>query len=620
MPGLVGYTNETVGGRKSLEAMVNVMGDCVVDRFFGRSLHAARLHLGVFNAEKQPIWNEDGTLGIMIYGKIYGYEEEMERLKDLGHKIAKPDNDAEFILHAYEEWGNNAFVKLNGSYALIIFSDQEGRLTIVNDRFGTRPIYYALKEGNLIFASTVRAILEYPYPKVLNEKTIVKFFRYGRLGILGDDTWFEGVHVMPSASFLEFYKEKIRIRKYWDLVYSADYGKREELFVEELVRKFKKAVNMRIDDNVKFGVSLSGGLDSRSVCAAMNRKNLSKVHAYTFGIKDCSEFRIAKSVARELGFKNHTIVELNPEDLASYAEKAVRLSDGLDIVSASYIPYVYEKIREIGIKVFLQGFAFDLTLGGSYMDEQILQAENVNDLALALDKHYTLFSLSETEALLGEKLRRIIHGVQCEFAEAIKNAKGDSIPNKADYFALNTRVRRFTIMGSVIGREFIEECLPTIDNEVIDVILKIPPQLRFGHRIYKKFLSALNKKLASIPYSKTMIPANAPDIFWRFGTTYLRFIYLFKRGILKLSGGRICLLNKHSWFDFDNILRRSSAWKKLLAETILNDESLCYKLGYLNREFARKLVKEHYSGIRNSGEKIAFLVTFELFLRMYFKE
>jgi len=68
------------------------------------------------------------------------------------------------------------------------------------------------------------------------------------------------------------------------------------------------------------------------------------------------------------------------------------------------------------------------------------------------------------------------------------------------------------------------------------------------------------------------------------------------------------------------VWRVSPAWRKLLTETILNDESLCYKLGYLNKEFVKKVVKEHYSRIKSNSEKIAFLVTFELFLRIHFKE
>lgn len=621
MPGLVGYTlNGTLKSRKSLEAMVNAMGNFVVDRFYGKSLHVARLHLGVFNVEKQPIWNEDGTLGIMTYGKIYGYEQEMEKLKDLGYKFAKANNDAEFILHAYEEFGNDAFAKLNGSYAFIIFNDQKGTLTIVNDRFGTRPIYYATKDENLIFASAVKAILKYPYPKILNEKTIVKFFRYGKLGILGDDTWFRGIRVMSSASFLEFHKGKMQIKKYRDLNYSADYNKKEEIFVKELVNKFRRAVNMRIANDVKYGVSLSGGLDSRSVCAAINRENFSKIHAYTFGVKNCNEFRVAKLVTSAIGLKNHTLIELNPNDLLKYAEKVVLLTDGLDTVGVSFIPYVYEKIREIGIKVFLQGFLLDMTLGGSFMNKSMIEAKNINDLTLALDKLYTLFSPSEIRELLSGELRHMVKDVHREFYAMVRNAKGDTFPNKADYFTLSTRMRRYTLMGSIISREFVEESLPTIDNEVIDIITKIPPEYRYGHRLYKKFLSALSQELASIPYVKTMVRANAPDIFWKFGMLYLKFIRFIKRALWKLSRGRIYLPNKHYYIDMGEVWRVSPAWRKLLAETILNDESLCYKLGYLNKEFVRKIVKEHFNGITNNSEKISFLITFELLLRVHFRE
>lgn len=622
MPGLVGYTlNKIVRNRKSLKAMINVMGDFTVDRFYGRSLHVARLHLGVFTVEKQPVWNGNGTLGIMTYGKIYGYEREMEKLEDLGYKFVKANNDAEFILHAYEEFGNDAFAKLNGSYAFIIFNDQEGKLAIVNDRFGTRPIYYAAKDGNLIFGSSVRAILKYPYPKFLNEKTVVKFFRYGRLGILGDDTWFRGIRVMPSASFLEFHKGKMRIGKYWDLEYSADYGKKEELFVSELVRKFRKAVNMRITNDVKFGVSLSGGLDSRVVCAAINREELSKIHTFTFGIKNCNEIKIAKLVTNRIGInKNHILIEFEPEDLIKYAKEVVYLTDGMGSVSVSFLPYANEMIREAGIKVFLQGFALDLTLGGSFMSKRSISAKNVRDLIIALDRRYTLFSPSELKALLTKRLIHYINDAHTEFVTIARNAKGDTYPNKADYFHMNTHVRRQTLMGSIVEREFIEESLPTIDNEVINVITKIPPEYRHDYILYRKFLSALDPELASIPYAKTMVRANASDIFWKFGIFYLKFMRFIRRALWKFTRGRIYLPNKHYYIDMGEVWRVNPAWRKLLAQTILNNDSLCYKLGYFNKEFVRKVVKEHYGGIKNNSEKMAFLVTFELFLRIHFKE
>jgi len=113
--------------------------------------------------------------------------------------------------------------------------------------------------------------------------------------------------------------------------------------------------------------------------------------------------------------------------------------------------------------------------------------------------------------------------------------------------------------------------------------------------------------LAKIPYQRTLIPAIFPRPLWRLGSLLLI--------LNKIVKGK---LFKHHYFDFDEILRTLNNWKKLIGETLLNNESLVYKLGYLNKDFVEKLVKAHYSG-ENYGEKLAFLITFELFLRIFFQ-
>ena len=115
MPGLVGYTfSKDLKKRKPLKSMISTMGNFAVDEFYGHSLHIARVHPAIFNKGAQPVWNENKMLGIMFYGKIYGYEQEMKKLREQEHKI-EAGSDAEFVIHAYEEFGNEAFTKLNGS-------------------------------------------------------------------------------------------------------------------------------------------------------------------------------------------------------------------------------------------------------------------------------------------------------------------------------------------------------------------------------------------------------------------------------------------------------------------------------------------------------------------------
>ncbi|MCS7374776.1 MAG: hypothetical protein NDF56_07345 [archaeon GB-1845-036] len=168
-------------------------------------------------------------------------------------------------------------------------------------------------------------------------------------------------------------------------------------------------------------------------------------------------------------------------------------------------------------------------------------------------------------------------------------------------------------MGSVINRYFLEELLPAIDKDLIDVIRRIPPHLRYNHKIYRRFLISLNPELARIPYQKTLLPPIIPTSLWRFSF----IIHLLMKIIRKISKGRIGYA--HTYFDFNNLLRYSKPWKKLLKETLLREDSLIYKRGYLNRNYVVKLVKEHING-KNNGEKLAFLISLELVLKLFFND
>jgi len=532
--------------------------------------------------------SEDGTIGAIVYGKVLG----------------NATNPAEHLIQIYKRYGKKALSELNGSFCGVIFENTASpKVILITDRFGSRPLYYAFKDGEIIFSSHAKGILSYPFPKKLNERTLVKFLLYGKIGILGDDTWFEGIKLLPPASVLTFFSDgKYMIEKYWGLEYVSELSKKDA--IESLCKAFKEAVNEMVSNaNDNLAVLLSGGLDSRAILAALSPKNRRRITAVTFGVKGCDDILIAQKVTAKLRLK-HIIIEYDPDELSKYAEKVVYLSEGQDTVNASFIPYVAEQIDRRGLSCYLQGFMFDLLLGGSFLSKDLFK---YNGFITALEKKSKLFEPKEIKELLNERLLHLVPSVRKEFIELAKESKGNSTANKADYFFINTRVRRYTLMGSVINREFWEELLPTIDNNVIEVIRKIPPELRFNYYLYREFLIRLNLDLSKIPYQKTLIPPIFPHILWRLG--YLLLI------LNRIAKGKLI---KHTYFNFDEILHNSNNWKKLVMETLLNDESLAYKLGYLKKDFVKKLVKAHYSG-KNYGEKLAFLITFELFLRVFFQ-
>ena len=561
--------------------------------------------------------NEDGNLGCLVYGQIFDIHKHLSfpskkegNSSNLNHDKSNP---AEHMLHVYESQGVEAFSGLNGSFCAVIFNRNQPKVLLIMDRFGTRPIYYAFKDGELIFSSHSRVILNYPsFPRKLNEKTLVKFLMYGKIGILGDDTWFEGIKLMPPSSVLEFTGKDFGIRRYWDLEYRSELDERDA--VNLLVKKFRKAVNIRASA-IERGLCLllSGGLDSRSVLGALNKENLHKVTAITYGVRNCDDIIIAKMVTRKLGVK-HLVIEYDPDKLVSYAKQVVYLTDGQDIVSVAYLPYVAEKLRRLGFRYYLQGYMFDVLLGGIFLSWKILHAHSFHEFLTILAKKYAVFTMKELKKLLSPKLYRNVPFAIRAFVKAAKESKGDCFGNRCDYFTINTRSRRYILMGSIILREFLEELLPAIDNEVIDIIRRIPPQYRFKHRIYRKFLMSLNPDLAKIPYQKTLLPPLIPTPLWLLS---IIIVYFLIRIIKLFSKGRLSY--EHTYFNFDNILRTSVAWKKLVEDTLLNEDSLIYRYGYINKDYVVRLVKEHMSG-KNNGEKLAFLISVELFLRCFFDQ
>jgi asparagine synthase (glutamine-hydrolysing) len=556
--------------------------------------------------------NEEGSLGCAIYGKVFGFDGRVVSLEKVGHRFRDKSSGAEFILHLYEERGETAFEELNGSFLVVLFGIHQPRLMLVTDRFGTRPLYYSEKDRELIFSSHLRGILSYPVPKRVDVQAFIESMRYGRIGLLGDKTWIEGIKLMPPASVMRFSAQGCEIRRYWDLEYSPSRESNEPEIVKSLVRTFREGVRKRVRSDVgRCCVSLSGGLDARAIIGSLEPVDLHKVFAATFGemrgTYDCDEVRIAEKVCRKLGVRHVVVDEYFFNHLERYVEFVIHIGAGEAPVSLVILPYFYDKIRRAKADCFLQGYMLDLLLGGSFLSRQLFTIKTFSEFLAFLDQRSTVFTDDDLERLLKKKLHPNISLARQHFAEIARRSSGDCFANKADYFFIATRVRRWTIMGSLCDREFLEELLPTIDNDFIEVVRKIPFELRYRHRIFRKFLMALNVELAKICYANSLVPPIFPLFVWRFGAAVresLRLLHILSGGVVKVSLGRS--------YDLSQALRSDPNWRRMIGKTILNASRGLYN--YVNREEVERLVHEHIAGIRDNSEKLIQLMTAELFL------
>jgi len=615
MPGLIGI----VWNNRLDEPLLDKMANSIkheqwhrVDKYSDSFFSGARVSLGIFNPEPQPIFNEDRNICIFMYGKVYDYERKVSELKSRGHEFTV-GNDADFCLHSYEEYGKNFVNSLNGSFVLTIYDLKRKRVIIANDRYGFRPLYYSVSDDKLLFASEVKAILEdKAFKKELNDETIADFFAFGE--ILGNKTFFKGIETLPPASVLTYDGGNISMEQYWDFNYEPDYRLSEDEIVDQLVLTFTKAVEIRMRDNLRYGISLSGGVDSRTVLAAISKSQRHSVTAFTFGLPGCDEIKIAQRVAKEAGV-NHLIIELDADELLPYGEEVVRLSDGMDTIAVSFLPYAFDRVRE-QVDVFLQGLGLDVLLGGLYLNRQMLSAKTVEDLiANYLNTRlfsHTMMSKLFVSSTYHRKIEDVlVNSIKCAFEQII----GERPVDKRDSFMLRNHMRRFTILGSVITRNKTEEATPALDNKFIDLVSQIPLYLRFNHRIHRKFFIKLAPELAAIPYQQTMVRADAPLMVWRLGEAYQSYKERIKKEIWRLTRGKIYLPNKRDYVNFDEWLRLNEKWRGLVRRLLL-DEKACYH-DYLNREYIETLIKEHEAGKVDRSQQLAYLATFELFLRLF---
>lgn len=617
MPGLVGIVSKNDVKGQLLWQMANSIKHeefHKIDKYFNPEFGVARVHLGIFNPEPQPIFNEDKSLCIFMEGKIYGYEEEMNELKNK-HDI-KIGNDPEFCLHMYEEYGIDFVKKLNGSFVIVIYDLEENKTIIVNDRYGLRPIYYAQNDGMMLFSSEVKAILEdTTFKKELNYEAVADFFAFGKL--LGNKTFIRGIEVLPPASIFVYDKINSSLEQYWDFTYEPDYNLSEDEIADKLVEIFRKAVNIRMKDNLRYGVSLSGGLDSRSILGAIDKNNGKHHTTFTFGSVFCDEVKIAKMVAEELKIE-HKVIDFTPEEILPYSREVINYSDGMDTIGICLEPFVFNKVRAF-VDVSIQGVPGDLSLGGSYLNKNILKATNDDELLeiLCSTKNLFIFSDDLLSKLFNNEYYKIIKDMPLiSVKELLGRMKGKNYGNRCDYFYLQNHVRRFALMGSVIDRNKIEEAQPFYDNEFIDLIMKIPPELRLNHRIYRRFLIKLAPELAKIPYNKTMVRADAPFVIWKIGSLYQGVKGKFNKTIFKLSGGKISFSNERSYVNFDKWFRTNEDWKRFTEVTLLNSDALIKK--YVNQQYIKLLIKDQKAGI-NHSTRLINLLTFELFLQMFFQ-
>lgn len=335
--------------------------------FVGRGSALAMRRLSIIDVTggHQPMSSESGHVQAVVNGELYNYRELREELKARGH-VFHTHSDAEVLPHLYEEHGADLVTRINGMFGLAVWDEANRTLVIARDRMGQKPLYWSYTGGALVFASELKAILEYPeIERRIDHSSMAKYLAYEY--VPAPHTIFEGINKLEPGHLLRYSDGKMTVRSYWEVPLGGErIGLTEEEASKEFLRLFERSVERRLISDVPLGVFLSGGIDSSSVVAMMvGRMPARDVKTFSIAFEEPSfdESSFARQVADHFG-TDHREELVRPKDLIALLPQVISLLDE-PFADASIIPtYALSKFTRRSVTVALGGDGGDELFAG----------------------------------------------------------------------------------------------------------------------------------------------------------------------------------------------------------------------------------------------------------------
>lgn len=336
------------------------------------SLGMRRLSVIDVSGGRQPIWNKTRTVCVIMNGEIYNFQELREHLIASGHRF-ETKSDTEVLVHLYEEHGDDCVEHLRGMFAFAIWDREKQVLLLARDRLGIKPLFYALQDGRLCFASEIKALLAGGVQGTLDAQALRQFLTF--LYVPSPSTIYESIRQLPPGHTLTFTRGRMSLRRYWSLkpdpAAAALGGEEAE---ERLLAHLKEAVRLHLVSDVPLGVFLSGGIDSSTVVAMMRAVSGGPIRTFTIGYgpedESYNELTFAREVANRFG-TDHDEQIVKP-DAVDLLPRIVRAFDEPFADSSAIPNYLIAEVARRSVTVALAGHGGDELFGGypRYMGQQ----------------------------------------------------------------------------------------------------------------------------------------------------------------------------------------------------------------------------------------------------------
>jgi len=470
--------------------------------------HTRLAILDLSTAGHQPM-SAGGRWTITFNGEIYNFKELRRTLEQRGLDV-RSQSDTEVILRAYEAFGEACVDHLRGMFAFAIWDEQERTCLLARDRFGIKPLYYHVRDGRLVFASEVRALLASGVvPRDLDGEALYGYFRAG--SVPDPRTLLSAVRSLDAAHVMTWRAGEIRTRKYWDLSFApSDSAGAAELTRTALL----DSIRHHFVSDVPVGVFLSGGIDSTCLVTLAKAAGIDDLHTITMSVPGSpgDEGDRARRTAEYFG-TCHAECRV---DAASGQQLFGRFLQAMDQPSIDGLNTfaVSSFARERGMTVMLSGLGADELFGGykSFSDVPRLarwsqrlatapplrrgvtsvlasrgdprhrrladMVEQPPSLSAAYATYRAIFTRAEARTLAARYA-----GPAADFDEEPGDLPGDPTPEDAvsrlelSRYVRNQLLRDGDVMSMAFGLEL---RTPFLDAGLVETVSRIPAAVRLA--------------------------------------------------------------------------------------------------------------------------------------------
>jgi asparagine synthase (glutamine-hydrolysing) len=340
-----------------------------VDR--GCGIGMRRLSIIDLSTGHQPMSNEDGSVWIVFNGEIYKYQELRASLIARGHRF-QTASDTETIIHLYEEEGVEGIQRLHGMFAFAIWDARRNRLLLARDRFGKKPLYYAVLPTGIYFGSEISCLRQAGVPLETDAEALRLYFQFNY--IPDPLTAYRAIRRVPAGGWLTWQRGEVQHGRYWQMPVSVAQPAAGLTHAEAVIRvreKFDEAVRIRMIADVPLGAFLSGGIDSSSVVASMALQSPEPIKTFSIGFEESrfNELPYARMVAEKYATDHHEIV-VRPDSIAIIQKFMKHF--GEPFADSSAIPtFIVSEFAARSVKVALSGDGGDELFGGYTSLQQV---------------------------------------------------------------------------------------------------------------------------------------------------------------------------------------------------------------------------------------------------------